>query len=91
MAERLRGRAGVEQRRRRLARTNGLCEMCLAEDPPRVTIATVVNHKTPLAHGGSDDDGNTENLCRPHDLKVTAEQFGHRQRVEICEDGWPKA
>ena len=53
------------------------------------TEAKVVNHIIPLAHGGSDDDDNTENLCGSCDKAVTAEQFGHRQRVEIGADGWP--
>lgn len=93
--ERLRGRAGVEQRRRRLTRTNGLCERCLGinrwegQGTGRVSAATVVNHIIPLVHGGSDDDGNTENLCRSCDLIVTAEQFGHKPKVTIGRDGWP--
>lgn len=85
--ERLRGRAGMVQRLRRLKRTHGLCEMCLAEG--RTVIASVVNHKIPLSLGGSDDDENTENLCRQHDLEVTAKQFGFEQKVEIGADGWP--
>lgn len=71
--ERLRGRAG--QRQRRLARTDRLCERCLKAD--RSTLATVVNHIVPLDHGGTDDDSNTENLCRDSDQEVTADQFGH--------------
>lgn len=90
MTERLRGRAGQAQRKRRLARTDGLCEMCLEED--RVTIATVVDHKTPLALGGSDDDENTRNLCDPHHDQVTSEQFGHAEPIKgkgIGRDGRP--
>ena len=95
MAERLRGRAGVAQRKRRLARTSGLCERCQGigrwegKGLTRVSIATVVNHIVPLAHGGSDEDENTENLCRPCDLIVTAEQFDHKQKQQIGLDGWP--
>jgi len=85
---RLRGRAGVAQRKRRLA-AQPLCVDCLAEDPPRITAATVVDHTIPLAHGGTDDDENTRNLCDPHHKKRTAEQFGFRPRIEIGEDGWP--
>lgn len=53
-------------------------------------IATVVNHKIPLAHGGSDDDANTENLCKQCDLEATAQQFGYKQpKQPIGVDGWP--
>ncbi|WP_275230899.1 HNH endonuclease [Novosphingobium album (ex Liu et al. 2023)] len=72
--ERLRGRAGQKQRKRRLARTRGLCERCLARGLTR--LADVVDHVVPLALGGSDDDQNTRNLCEPCHLEVTAEQFG---------------
>lgn len=84
---RLRGRAAVAQRTRRLRRTKGLCEDCL---PKRVTAATVVDHIVPLAHGGPDTDDNTRNLCDPCHAKRTAEQFGHRQKQEIGVDGWPR-
>jgi 5-methylcytosine-specific restriction protein A len=87
MTERLRGRAGVAQRKRRLARTNGLCERCLARG--KTVLATVVDHKTPLALGGSDEDENTRNLCDACHDEVTAEQFGHRQHHAIGYDGWP--
>jgi 5-methylcytosine-specific restriction protein A len=87
MVERLRGRAGQAQRKRRLARTGGLCEHCLKEG--RAVPATVVNHKVPLIHDGPDTDENTENLCRPHDLEVTAKQFGFKHIPETGEDGWP--
>lgn len=76
MIQRLRGRAGVAQRKRRLLRTDGLCEACLKLG--RTTLATVVNHKTPLIHGGSDEDSNTENLCAEHDRSETARQFRHQ-------------
>ena len=87
--ERKRGRAGQKQRQRRLERTNGLCERCLASG--RYRPAHVVNHKLALAHGGSDDDGNTENLCRECDAAVTAEQFGHvlREHRGIGPSGRP--
>lgn len=86
---RLRGRAGQAQRIRRLRRTHGLCEHCLAEG--RTEVATVVNHIIPLAHGGSDDDDNTENLCKRHDDEVTARQFGFKAKQTIGTDGWPTA
>jgi 5-methylcytosine-specific restriction protein A len=86
VAERLRGRAGVKQRDRRLQRTNYLCEMCL----PRVRPADVVDHIKPLALGGSDEDSNTRNLCNDCHAKVTAEVFGLKApKRQISVDGWP--
>ncbi len=90
MAERLRGRAGVAQRLRRLERTNGLCEDCLNQTPPRIVPATVVDHTKPLALGGTDDDENTRNLCDEHNRIRTAEQFGHCLPVKFGLDGWPE-
>ncbi|WP_343347622.1 HNH endonuclease signature motif containing protein [Sphingomicrobium sp. XHP0239] len=87
MAERIRGRKGQALRRRRLARTNGLCEDCKAKG--KITVATIVDHTIPLAHGGEDVDENTRNLCDHCNQKRTAEQFGHRQTVGTDEDGWP--
>jgi 5-methylcytosine-specific restriction protein A len=78
--KRVRGRAGQRIRKRRLSRTNGLCEACLEEG--RTTVATVVNHKIPLARGGDDVDENTENLCARHDELVTAQQFGMQAPIE---------
>jgi len=85
-SDRLRGRAGVAQRRRRLA-AEPLCRDCKARGI--ISAATVPDHIKPLALGGTDDDDNIRCLCGPcHEIK-TAEQFGHRQRVEIGRDGWP--
>lgn len=86
-SERIRGRKGQELRRRRLLRTNWLCEMCQAKGIIR--IADEVDHIQPLDHGGEDIDSNTRNLCREHHLEVTAEQFGYRKRVTIGTDGYP--
>lgn len=88
--KRLRGRAGQAQRQRRLNRTDGLCEHCLAQD--RVTLAIIVNHITPLARGGEDIDENTENLCGPCDEIATAKQFSKAVPIKgrgIGRDGRP--
>lgn len=77
-------------RERRLARTDGLCEMCDAEG--LTTLATVVNHKVPLARGGQDVDENTENLCDRHDAIVTAKQFDRAEPIRakgIARSGRP--
>lgn len=83
---RIRGRRGVELRKRRLARSKFLCEDCY---PEKVTVAQVVDHIQPLALGGSDVDSNTRNLCHECHEKRTAEQFGFRRRRQISVDGWP--
>jgi 5-methylcytosine-specific restriction protein A len=54
--------------------------MCLNEG--RTELATIVNHKIPLARGGEDTDQNTENLCDRHDELVTAQQFGKAEPIE---------
>lgn len=84
---RIRGRKHGIIRKRRMARTKWLCEDCLAKG--RCQTADVVDHIVPLAHGGQDVDENTRNLCHECHEKRTAEQFGHRKRVTIGEDGWP--
>src|SRR3546814_3592322 len=77
MAERLRGRRGVEQRRRRL-QAEPLCRDCKAKGV--ITAATAPDHIVPLALGGSDDDSNVRCLCPECHLERTREQFGHRAR-----------
>lgn len=84
---RIEGRRGVAIRKRRLQRSKGLCEHCVADG--KAVIADFVDHIQPLALGGKDVDENTRNLCGPCHEKVTAEQFGHKKRLTIGKDGWP--
>lgn len=84
---RLRGRAAVKQRTRRLQRTNYLCQDCKAKG--KIAVAEEVHHVVALKDGGSDEDSNTVNLCKPCHLARGAEQFGHRKRVQIGLDGFP--
>lgn len=81
--KRVRGRPGMQMRKRRLTRTNGLCERCLEQGMARQ--ATIVNHKLALADGGDDVDENTENLCAAHDREATQAQIearAARRRLE---------
>ncbi len=84
--KRLRGRAAVNQRRRRL-RTEPLCRDCAFAGIVRE--ATVPDHIVPLAHGGSDEDSNIRCLCAECHAKRTAQQFGQRRKVAVGPDGWP--
>jgi 5-methylcytosine-specific restriction protein A len=83
---RLRGRAAVEQRKRRLTK-EPLCRDCKAKGVIRA--ATVPDHIIPLKKGGPDTDTNIRCLCTPCHIIRTAEQFGHRPKVTIGTDGWP--
>lgn len=74
MAQRRRGRAAVEQRRRRLT-AEPLCRICAERGIIRASV--VPDHIKPLALGGTDDDSNIRCLCKPCHDEVTAEQFGH--------------
>lgn len=83
---RIRGRRGVELRKRRLA-AEPLCRMCRAKGVTRA--ATVPDHIKPLAKGGTDTDDNIRCLCAEHHREVTGEQFGHRTPHNTGVDGWP--
>ena len=76
--ERLRGRAGVKQRLRRLV-AEPLCRLCAERG--RITAASVPDHIVPLTRGGTDEDSNIRCLCKPCHDEVTFEQFGHQQRA----------
>lgn len=80
--QRLRGRAGQEARRRRLA-LHPTCAECKAEGV--VTPTHHIDHVTPLALGGLDVDENTQGLCEPHHAAKTAlERAG-----SAAGDQWP--
>ncbi len=84
---RLRGRAGQEQRQRRLA-AEPLCRDCAEKG--LVTASATPDHIIPLAKGGTDTDDNIRCLCDECHRKRTAEQFGHRKpRVPHDLNGWP--
>jgi len=87
MAERLRGRAAVIQRLRRL-QAEPLCRDCAAKG--RIREATVPDHIVPLALGGDDTDANTRSLCTPCHGARTREQFGLKKKVAITVSGWPE-
>lgn len=69
---RTRGSAWQKIRARILRRDKGLCQECLRND--RLTVATQVDHITPLHLGGRDNDENLQCLCKAcHDAKTAQE------------------
>lgn len=86
VADRLRGRAAVAQRARRLS-THPLCARCLLSG--RLSAAAEVDHIVPLFKGGADTDDNTQSLCTACHRIKTAEDQGYRARHEVGIDGRP--
>lgn len=73
--KRKRGRAGVEQRRRRL-KLFPLCAEC--EKRGLVVATAFIDHIKPLEQGGTDEDDNVQGLCAMcHAIKTAAEGSGH--------------
>lgn len=65
-----------------------MCRSCF-EEHGVVTAATQVDHITPKAKGGTDARSNLRPICADCHAKKSAEDRGHRVRVETGEDGWP--
>lgn len=87
MTNRIRGRKGVELRKRRLA-AEPLCRDCKAKGMTRAAVTP--DHIKPLALGGTDTDDNIRCLCAECHDRRTREQFGHKGPKPIISlDGWP--
>lgn len=71
-----------QQMRERVLREEPLCYLCRAMQPPRYTPATIADHKTPKAEGGTDDRDNYGGACAPcHAAKTAAEAAKARGRL----------
>lgn len=64
------GSAWDKIRQRIMHRDAGLCQQCKREG--LVALAYAVDHITPRAEGGTDDDHNLEAICKPHHQRKTA-------------------
>lgn len=85
--KRLRGRAGVERRRRWLE-AHPLCVEC--QKAGKVTAATTPDHIVALVNGGEDTEANLQSLCDEHHRQKTARDLGYRLKPTIGPDGWPE-
>ena len=77
--QRLRGRAGMKQRERIRQRDCYVCQGC-----GMVTTRGEVDHRIPLASGGSNDDSNLQWLC------IEGEDGGCHGRKTATEGGVSK-
>lgn len=81
------GTAWDKLRKAILARDRHLCQPC--KRTGRIKPGNQVDHITPKAKGGTDDEGNLECICTPcHDAKTIIDSGG-RVRPRIGADGWP--
>lgn len=71
------GAAWERARKRVLERDNGLCVPC--RKAGRISTGTAVDHVTPKAEGGNDDEANLQTICDPcHDAKRAREALRGR-------------
>ncbi|MBX3619140.1 MAG: HNH endonuclease [Rhizobacter sp.] len=69
----------LQRAREQLFKRQPTCEECERHD--RVSLATVRDHRVPLAEGGADDPSNEQALCDAcHDAKSLAERLRGRGR-----------
>jgi len=74
-------------RARILTRDGHLCQTCL--DKGVITPATEVDHVTPKAKGGTDEDGNLQAICSPCHKNKTTRETGGRPKRQVGLDGYP--
>lgn len=74
-------------RTRILDRDKHLCQPCLRKG--RVTAANTVDHITPKAKGGTDDEQNLEAICKSCHKDKTTIDAGGKPKQAIGRDGWP--
>ena len=81
----------VKTRARILTRDMHLCQPCKATG--RITPAREVDHITPKAKGGTDDDDNLQAICTDCHKDKTAreaeEAQGRKRKPTFGVDGWP--
>lgn len=84
--DRIRG-ARLQAIRRRWFFLHPLCVRCEAKG--ELTLATQLDHRTPLFKGGADDDDNRQGLCTPCHALKTIEDMGQGPSSACDVNGWP--
>lgn len=70
--------------------TEPLCRVCASKTPPRVSLATNVDHIVPKSRRGIDALENLQPLCDDCRRDKDAADRGARVRPRIGLDGWPE-
>ena len=81
------GASWRDLRERILLRDHGLCQVC--KRAGRLTQATEVDHITPKAQQGTDDEENLQSICSPCHADKTQADAGKAVKPTIGVDGWP--
>lgn len=84
-ADRLRGYAG-QQRRKRWLRNNPMCVHCLAAG--ELVLAQEIDHIVSLHAGGVDDETNLQSLCHVCHVAKTLLDMNIKKRTKIGIDGF---
>lgn len=66
------GTAWTKLRELVLRRDAGICQACIKTG--RITLAREVDHITPKAEGGTDEETNLQSLCRPCHAEKSAQE-----------------
>jgi 5-methylcytosine-specific restriction protein A len=86
--ERIRGER-LQLIRRRWFALHPLCVLCLAADPPRIRVATELDHRIPLHKGGADDSTNRQGLCKECHAAKTSVDRGWAPAAACDANGLP--
>lgn len=78
-----------KKRIRILERDHYLCQCRHCKAAGRVSPASEVDHITPKAKGGSDDDSNLQAINSDCHKRKNLEDQGVKPKVRIGADGWP--
>ena len=81
------GTAWEKLRKYIIERDDGLCQSCMISG--RISPGSEVDHITPKAKGGTDDESNLQLLCTPCHAEKTLQETGRKLKPIIGLDGWP--
>lgn len=79
----------LQKERERWFKRKPFCVICFAHTPPRLVLATELDHIVPLHKGGKDIASNKQGLCDPCHLAKSILERGRQQAQKVGLDGYP--